>query len=350
MTHMEHETERDMERLMDDARVRRLEEAGEWLLRLNSDHPSEEQLNAWLRWCDASPANVEVFESLQRDWRDLDQLRRPRHSHLGHSRVGNTRAKWALAAGIALATIIAAFIWSTTPWSARELAAARVNKNATLPDGSSLVLSARTVVNVDYTGSRRRLELSPGEAYFKVQHDAERPFVVHAGDVTVTAVGTAFDVRHDEDRVIVTVEEGLVEVAGAARSGGSAPNTWRAGPGYQVAYSREQRTATIASVNPETVLRWRHGELAYVWQPFESVIADVNRYSSRRLVLADPELAQLHFTGTVFTASIDDWLRAVAAAYPIRVRNSPNGNVILERAHEDGASANTDAAGADTVR
>ena len=54
-------------------------------------------------------------------------------------------------------------------------------------------------------------------------------------------------------------------------------------------------------LDPNTVMRWRYGELAYENTPlFETVIADVNRYSTVHVVMRDPELARLRrFTGTV---------------------------------------------------
>jgi len=63
------------------------------------------------------------------------------------------------------------------------------NRRATLPDGSIVELGAKTSVAVNFDKGRRAMQLSPGEAYFKVQPDKKRPFVVHAGDVEVTAIG-----------------------------------------------------------------------------------------------------------------------------------------------------------------
>jgi ferric-dicitrate binding protein FerR (iron transport regulator) len=44
----------------------------------------------------------------------------------------------------------------------------------------------------------------------------------------------------------------------------------------------------------------------------------------------DPALLRLHFTGTVFVASVEDWVKALAAQYPVRFRVAPNGDVELE--------------------
>jgi transmembrane sensor len=211
----------------------------------------------------------------------------------------------------------------------QQVAATQTNRAATLPDGSRVILSAQTSINVDFNGSKRNLELSAGEAYFKVKHDRQHPFIVHAGDISVTAVGTAFDVRREPDGVTVTVEEGTVEIAGNVFAKKGLPTTWRAEAGYRLTYSSQGRTAMIASVDTSNALAWRSGELAYVWEPLGAVIEDLNRYSAHKVIIKDPAIAELRFTGTVFTASLIDWVKAVEQAYPVRADTTANGDIVL---------------------
>jgi len=61
-------------------------------------------------------------------------------------------------------------------------------------------------------GKERRVELN-GEAFFKVVPDKTKPFVVSVNDITVTVVGTAFNVKHTGDETEIIVESGIVKVA-----------------------------------------------------------------------------------------------------------------------------------------
>ena len=81
-----------------------------------------------------------------------------------------------------------------------------------LPDGSNITMGGDTALIVRFTRGAREIDLDRGEAYFRVQHDSWRPFVVHAGVGTTTAVGTAFAVHSYTDHVKVWVREGTVEV------------------------------------------------------------------------------------------------------------------------------------------
>jgi transmembrane sensor len=346
-----------------DARIERLEQASEWLLRMDNPARTEEDVNEWLRWCDEHSENLAAFEAFQRDWRDLDALKvgagaiesalasgradddlilsesqkkalLEQEAHRPSiSRVRRRKLMWPLAVAASLALVALAVILRPyerdTSMSHRQVAATQTNRAATLPDGSRIILSAQTSINVDFNGSKRNLELSAGEAYFKVVHDRQHPFVVHAGDVSVTAVGTAFDVRRESGGVTVTVEEGTVEIAGAVFARKGLPATWRAEAGYQLTYSSQGRTAMITNVDTSSALRWRSGELAYVWEPLGAVIEDLNRYSEHKIIIKDPSIAELRFTGTVFTASLADWVQAVEQVYPVRADSAPNGDIVL---------------------
>jgi transmembrane sensor len=318
------------------------------------DNPdrTEEDVNDWLRWCDEDSENLVAFEAFQKDWRDLDALkvgaeaeesapapsginddlkrRTPRLSIL-RVRRRKLMVPVAVAACLALVAVTIILLSHEREHSipGQHVAATQTNRAATLPDGSRVILSTQTSINVDFNGAKRNLELSTGEAYFKVRHDRQHPFIVYAGDISVTAVGTAFDVRREPDGVTVTVEEGTVEIAGNVFAKNGLPTTWRAEAGYRLTYSSHGRTAMIASVDTSNALAWRSGELAYVWEPLGAVIEDLNRYSEHKVIIKDPAIADLRFTGTVFTASLNDWVKAVEQAYPVRADSMANGDIVL---------------------
>jgi len=208
---------------------------------------------------------------------------------------------------------------------------APANRLASLPDGSSIHLAAKTSVAVDFTGSERRLRMSAGEAFFKVRPDKTRPFIVRAGPLNVTAVGTAFDVKADQGRFSVTVQEGVVTVAPDKVPGRWVSDmAWRVGPGYQFQYSEREGTAGLTSVDTSAVLAWREGRLEYVNAPLAQVVADVNRYAPNPIEITDAPVGQLTFTGTVFTDSIDGWLRGLPGALPVQVEQGTTGRIQIQ--------------------
>ncbi|MEP7318961.1 MAG: FecR domain-containing protein, partial [Panacibacter sp.] len=83
----------------------------------------------------------------------------------------------------------------------------------TLPDGSIITVNKNTKLAYPekFAGSTRKVTLK-GEAFFKVQPDKSKPFIITANDVTVTVVGTAFNVKNYDSATEVIVESGIVKV------------------------------------------------------------------------------------------------------------------------------------------
>jgi transmembrane sensor len=321
--------------------LRRYREAAEWLLRLNEVDASESEIEQWFRWCQAEADNLAAFEKLQQDWQDTGRFKNspellpvsqigPTHRlrpRLSFAALRSSRAfPWAAAACSIVAVLVGYAFFHRS--QVHEVLVAVKQEPATLPDGSSLLLSAKAVAEVDFSGVIRDVALHPdGEAFIKVHHDTARPFTVRAGELTVTAVGTAFDVRREANRVTVTVEEGTIVAAAVGIRG---PTQWRVGAGYQVTYSEDLRSALVSRVDTQNALRWRDGELAYDNAPLETVIADINRYSTVNVTVRDPKLLRLHFTGTVFVGSINDWVNALEAKYPVKASLSRDGDIAID--------------------
>jgi transmembrane sensor len=337
------------ETVMDEEKLQRYRRASEWLVCFKTVSPSELEVEGWLTWCEEDAENLAAFEELYRDWNDLEGLRAapeliPATDHqvlesrlTDVARVGRfalpRSAFWqsAVAAAIMIICVSGYEFWSRMAEAPRLVTTASW-KPAVLPDGSSLVLSAKAAAEVDFTGPDRDLKLRPdGEAYIKVHHDKARPFIVQAGSVTVTAIGTAFDVRREGDHVIVTVEEGTIRVAAPGAEG---QLKWQASAGYQIDYSEHEKTAVVASIDAQRVLQWRSGELSYDRTPLATVVADINRYSKTRIVISDPELEHMEFSGTVFVASIGDWVTAFETIYPVRASEPSAGVIQLFAAHD----------------
>lgn len=85
----------------------------------------------------------------------------------------------------------------------------------TLPDGSVVTLNKRSSISYPdhFKGLKTRQIVLNGEAFFNVTPDKSKPFVITVNDVTITVVGTSFNVKSSEVKTEVIVETGLVEVA-----------------------------------------------------------------------------------------------------------------------------------------
>lgn len=325
----------------DESRLRRLREASEWLLRMQDRERTDSDVDGWLQWCAADPENFVEFEKVYGDWHDLDFLKvgararkEARRTRLLRFTKPRVIAASSVLAVAACASVIAfGVLWGRhrqgTGNAPQRIFATDMNRAAMLPDGSRLILHPDSTVDIDYNRRRRTLVLVAGEAYFKVKHERSHPFVVRAGNVRVTDIGTAFDVRREKQVTTVTVEEGVVNVTMDGASQEGLPGALRLQAGYQLSYSDQRRGEVVSRVDVASALRWRDDELAYVREPLGSVVDDLNRYSVHKIVIDDAAVGRLPFTGTAFPDSLGDWLKAIQHAYPVHARRTPNGDIVL---------------------
>ena len=200
--------------------------------------------------------------------------------------------------------------------------------SSVLPDGSRVELGAGSRITTRYTAAIRGVTVDAGEAFFWVTKDPKRPFVVRVGDLQVIAVGTAFNVRRGGDQVVVAVEEGKVRVAEAL---GARVDLAAVGAGEQAIYGEKVHRLAKLRIKPADASSWRQGILRYEQEPLSAVAADLNRYSTRKIVIKDPAVARWPFTGTVFAGHIDDALHAFTEVFPLILIEQPESVELRRR-------------------
>ncbi|HEX6859115.1 MAG TPA: FecR domain-containing protein [Caulobacteraceae bacterium] len=242
----------------------------------------------------------------------------------GKARGPGRRGLGLIAASLAVAVLggSATLMTLAPAGEAQAITTARAeHKNEVLADGSRVEVGAMTGVQVRLTERRREVKLDRGEAFFHVAGDGERPFVVKTPFGAVRAVGTAFNVDVGEDQLCITVTEGAVIVQPA----GLFAKPVRVEAGQRLVADADG-VQVAASNSP---VSWTQGRLEYRDEPLRAVIEDVNRYAEHPVVLRDPAVGELAYTGTVRLDATGDWARGLPAAFPVAVGEGAGGVTVI---------------------
>lgn len=127
------------------------------------------------------------------------------------------RAHWWMAAAAVVLMTVVAWVWMIRQRVNADRVIVTGPEFVTFSDGSKVVLNEGSTLHyskASYGRDFREITLE-GEAYFDIQHDPSAPFLVHAGNVTTTVLGTAFNVNAfpNNKNIVVTVTRGKVEVS-----------------------------------------------------------------------------------------------------------------------------------------
>jgi transmembrane sensor len=320
------------------------EEAATWIWRMDSatvDAGDRQAFDAWLR---QDPRHRRAAAELSAVWGALDGLAEAKRgekiatfTNAAKPALLPSTQRWWFAAAAMLAAIAVGAMWLQKGSELQTLATAvGQQRDVTLADGSIVTLNTNTIVETDLRRRTREIYLRKGEAHFQVAHDRSRPFLVHAGDAVVRAVGTAFEVRVMTDQhVDVVVDEGRVEVRATAQEPVSQklPATTvralNAGERLSTA-SRDFAVVPITAQQLSSELAWREGAIIFDGEPLSEAIAEIERYTDARIIVSDPQIAALRVGGRFRTGDVQEFFNALQTALPVSIRHSSAGVVFID--------------------
>lgn len=296
-----------------------------WFARLRDDDVSPGARREFERWRKADPRHAAAWDEIDRTWNGLSGLESdPGFATLRADALnaGDARPRFdRRAVGLVAAGLVAAIgggmigrRWlvgadDSAPQPDEPVFSTAVGERSTfrLADQSVVTLSTDSAVRVNRWDKERRLTLLRGQAFFQVAKDPSRPFVVAADDKRVTAVGTAFDVRLEPGKLSVTLVEGRVRIAAGAAEGERRVEM-SAGSRFVAA---EAADWSIAPVDTAKESAWLKGRLVFDGEPLSAVVAEMNRFSERKLSLSDPGLGATPVSGVFRTGQIDAFVAAL---------------------------------------
>lgn len=318
------------------------EQAAAWTWRLDAGPLSDADSQAYEAWLRQDPRHRRAMEELSRVWQALDGLAEAKRgekiatfTNAQRRGVPGTRQRWWFAAAASVLLAIGAVLWLRQGSETQTLSTAvGQQRNVTLADGSIVSLNTNTILETDLSRHLRQIYLRKGEAHFQVAHDRSRPFLVHAGDAVVRAVGTEFEVRlHTDQHVDVVVNEGRVEVQDAKQSGlGVVLPTVRALSAGQ-ALSTASADYAVTPVTPAQLsseLAWREGAIVFDGEPLSEAIAEIERYTDARIIVTDARTAALPVGGRFRTDDLPGFIDGLQAALPVTIRRTPDGLVYVD--------------------
>jgi transmembrane sensor len=180
-----------------------------------------------------------------------------------------------------------------------------------LQDNSTVELNSSSCITTDFSTVNRLVQLESGEAIFHVARDPSRPFVVETGRVSISDVGTRFDVYvKGELGTRVIVLEGAVQILPR--------DTTAREHGVHLTAEQEieiPRDSTEVSVQRHITARdadrltaWVDGMILFDGQSLEDIFTEFQRYQSFTVKSTDPELLKLRMGGTFRTTDLSPFL------------------------------------------
>jgi transmembrane sensor len=249
--------------------------------------------------------------------------------------------RWALAAAAACVFVVAGLTAGRSQlgeWFTPEyVTAVGEQRSIILEDGSVVELNSQSRLRTRFKDNLRAVELTQGEAIFRVAKDPRRPFRVRTGATDIVAIGTAFNVRANDARTVVTVLEGRVRVNQRDAAEQSAARTARAlsefelAVGEQLIVAKAQPAIRVSLRDTEKVTSWTHRRLIFEDTPLAAAAAEFARYSSRTIRIEDANVGERKINGVFDATDPASLAEFLSADETLEVRDAANGWAVHAR-------------------
>jgi len=306
--------------------------AAQWVVRgLGPDLRDSDLMDLTL-WLEASELHAVAYDRALRLWAQIDAdvttaqtEARPtaeivdfasRRAHKPERKSSQKVPLWTWASGgaAAVAAMLIVFVMPQTPAQTYETAKGKT-QTVTLADGSILSLNTNTRVSVRLLRDGRRITLEKGELALKVVHDEKRPLVLKTGDMTITDIGTEFNVRREAGLVDVSVREGEVSI------GSGDLHLHR---GDKIVHAEGGTATTLTHIDPDEAFAWQTAHAIYRNAPLSEVVKDLNRYYDKPFIV-DDQSGKLRLTAILTLDSESAVAERLEDFLPVKARATDSG-------------------------
>lgn len=326
------------------------EEASIWLVRLDNGNLSEQSRKALKAWLAADERHPIALKAMAEIWDDMDEIlnkiddKSSSRSVTLWSVLKPATAPVMLAASICF---IAIFVWLLMPLDVTKktyITATGQQIETTFSDGSIIHLNTSSHIETEFSSDKRIVKLIKGEALFDVAHDANRPFIVYAGDRLVQAIGTQFVVHLKPEDIQVTVTDGKVKMSKVKNNVNIADikaldNTaiekddvyLTKGEQAIVTGNATPKLIKVASDNLNRELSWLEGKLIFDNEALFDVIEEINRYIDITIVLKEPSLHDIKISGRFDLGDSEALIEALELSFNIQSQRLSSNKILLTK-------------------
>jgi len=202
-----------------------------------------------------------------------------------------------------------------------------------LSDGTRVWINAGSNIRFpsQFSDELREIWLD-GEAYFEVESDQKRPFMVHTSELDVKVYGTKFNLKAyaDEDVIETTLVEGLVSLEPHNLINNKKQEVFLK-PNHKAIYIKKKahidpdnelareikeplspkKIILTKTIQVEPTISWHKGKLIFVDESFESIVVKLERWYDVKIIISNDQIKKIRYTGVLKNISVEQALKAV---------------------------------------
>ncbi len=188
-----------------------------------------------------------------------------------------------------------------------------------MPDGS--LISLNTNSELEYSkrfNKKNRTVKLKGEAFFKVEHNPEKPFIINTGQLKIEVIGTSFNVnaKSEEGDVEVIVETGIVKIYTKKDKSDSVMLY----AGDKALFNNTKKDIQKNLNENINYLAWKTKKLIFEGDELQNIVNTLNETYNASIVIKNPSIKECILTNTFENQSLESILKVLEATLDLQVK------------------------------
>lgn len=205
-------------------------------------------------------------------------------------------------------------------------------ESLSLPDGTLVQMGpgSRLTYPAAFSATSREVSLD-GQAFFDVAKDPRKPFIVHASNMDVQALGTAFEVfdYEMENRSEAILLRGKVKVSMPSAGNGKEREVILS-PNERLMFDKKEGLLYKSTLDADKYTSWRKQKiLSFENEKLSMIIPRLEKWYGRKVICQEDQAEKYRFTFKIKDESLDLILTMISKSSPLKFRKTNGGDYIL---------------------
>lgn len=190
-------------------------------------------------------------------------------------------------------------------------------------DGSRVTLnSGTTLIYPDTFGKDSREVRLEGEAFFQIERDESRPFVIRSGELSTQVLGTSFNINaYNPEGIRVGVVTGKVKV-------GNGEKEVMLTAGLESKYSSKQGSFSVNRVDESEMNSWMDDRIVFKNSSLIEAFGQLERWYNVKFIFNIEELINCKINGDFNDQRLESVLQTLGFIYGIKYQISQDGKEV----------------------
>ncbi|MFV5686714.1 FecR family protein [Flavobacterium sp. GB2R13] len=209
---------------------------------------------------------------------------------------------------------------------------ARVGERLTvfLPDSSTVILNSGSDVKYSSDFGKKREIWLVGEAFFKVKHNENVPFIVHTEAFDIKVLGTEFNVNGNFNDKTVSLEKGKVNVL--LKESNDEINLL---PSEELVWNSKSKTVTKRNFDLGKISAWKDNILLLDDIRLQDALLSINQFYGVNFIIKDAAIANQHIKGAFKNLTIDEFITSLEFISDVTITKTIQNNIEITKYHEN---------------